>query len=138
MCAPSVLKSLINLTFFPQCLKWVLDIFLWKYLSISDIFSTLPCRWTPTLIFSEMGHRKIKPNGWVESSLKMKNLHRCHCLQIWKNSKNIPTGVQRNQFQKVIIHHIIVCHETRQERFSSDFPHLQLNVTFSFSNFREI
>ena len=43
----------------------------------------------PTLIFSEVGHRKIKANRWGERSPKMRNLHRCHSLQ--KFSKYIKT-----------------------------------------------
>ena len=38
-------------------------------------------QWTPTLIFSEVGHGKTKPNRWLERSPKMRNLHRCHCKQ---------------------------------------------------------
>ena len=38
-------------------------------------------QWTPTFISSEVGLEKIKANKWVERSPKMKNLHRCYCLQ---------------------------------------------------------
>ena len=38
-------------------------------------------QWTPTLIFSEVGHGKTKLNRWSKRSPKMRNLHRCHCMQ---------------------------------------------------------
>ena len=41
------------------------------------------------VIFSEMGHGKTKPNRWLERCPKMRNLHRCHCMQ--KFSKNEKT-----------------------------------------------
>ena len=42
-------------------------------------------QWTPTLIFSEVGNRKTKPNRQLEKSPKMWNLHTCHCLQKFSN-----------------------------------------------------
>ena len=39
------------------------------------------CWWTRAVIFSEVGLGKAKPNRWLERSPKMRNLHRCHCLQ---------------------------------------------------------
>ena len=38
-------------------------------------------QWTPTLVLSEVGHGKTKPNRWLERSPKMRNLHRCHWMQ---------------------------------------------------------
>ena len=35
----------------------------------------------PTLIFLEVGLGKTKPKRWVEMCPKMRNLHRCHCLE---------------------------------------------------------
>ena len=35
----------------------------------------------PSPHFLELGQRKTKRKRWVERSPKMKNLHRCHCLQ---------------------------------------------------------
>ena len=36
---------------------------------------------SPTLIFSDVGHGKTKPNRWVENTPKMRNLHKCQCQQ---------------------------------------------------------
>lgn len=38
-----------------------------------------------TLIFLGMGHGKTKPNQWVKRCAKMRNLHRCQCLQKIRN-----------------------------------------------------
>ena len=49
---------------------------------------------SPTLIFSDVGHGKTKPNRWVESTPKMRNLHKCQCQQKfskYEKNKNIPT-----------------------------------------------
>ena len=41
---------------------------------------------SPTLIFSDVGHGKTKPNRWVENTPKMRNLHKC---QFSKNLANM-------------------------------------------------
>ena len=42
-------------------------------------------RWTPTLVFLEVGNGKTKPNIWVERSPKMRSLHRFHYLKKIRN-----------------------------------------------------
>ena len=49
-------------------------------------------RGVQNLIFLEVGHGKIKTNRCVERSPKMRNLHRCHCLQ--KFSKHEISGLK--------------------------------------------
>ena len=52
---------------------------------------------TPNLIFLEVGHGKTKPGIWVDRSLKMRNLHRCHCLQkVSKYGKTTKTILSEN------------------------------------------
>ena len=38
-----------------------------------------------------MRYKKTKSNRWVESYLKMRNLHRCHCLQKFSKYEKINT-----------------------------------------------
>ena len=57
-------------------------------------------KWNSTLIFSEVGHEKTKPNRWVERSPKMRNIHSCHCLQKFskyeKNSPSVSMGLKQS------------------------------------------
>ena len=66
----------------PSCLKgafWCVNTSIYKNY-LSNLFQLL-VRWTTPLCFSEVGHRKTKPNKRVEIFSKMRNLYRRHCLQ---------------------------------------------------------
>ena len=100
-CKEIFIISEIYLVFHPQnegpsCLQdacGCLNTNIYKKCSIFYVFFNKHCfknptllllrgrvHWTPTLIFSKVWHRKIKPNRWVERPPKLRNLNRCHYL----------------------------------------------------------